>query len=73
LIATVIVAVSFFMNFMPMLFVSRSEAAPGHNEKESWNAVHTAMAAALALAAVFGVFLVAGPGREAITQLIALV
>jgi hydrogenase-4 component F len=73
LLALVIAAGSFFMNFMPMLFVSHEHAQPEHYTKEHWNAVHTVMVAALVLAVGFGIALLVGPGQEMINRIISII
>jgi len=72
LLALVIAAGSFFMNFMPMLFASHEHAQPLHQDKERWNAVHTVIAAALTLAAGFGIALLIGPGGQMISRIISI-
>jgi hydrogenase-4 component F len=73
LLALVIAAGSFFMNFMPMFFVAREKALPAHETFERWNAVHTAMVIGLVLAAAFGLLLVFGSAQEAIGRIVSII
>jgi len=72
LLGTIIASVSFFINFMPMLFVVRESALPARKEVETWNTVHTTLLVGVVLSVLLGLFLIVGSGQEVLRQLISL-
>lgn len=70
-LALVIVGVSFFASFMPMLFVKRDDALPAHAHGEKWGAGHAGIAVGLLALAAVGVVFAVGAGWPLVSKIIS--